>query len=194
MKLVFFPTQNDLRKWFEKNHKKEKELFVGYYKISSGKPSVTWSESVDEALCFGWIDGIRRSVDEESYCIRFTPRNPKSNWSAVNIKKVKDLTKLGLMKPEGLKAFGFCKEEKSKIYSYENPGVLFDKSSEKLFKANKKAWVFYQTTTPIYRKVTTRWVMSAKQESTRLKRLNELITDCAAGRNIKAMSYGKKQK
>ena len=194
MKLVFFPTQNDLRKWFEKNHKKEKELFVGYYKISSGKPSVTWSESVDEALCFGWIDGIRRSVDEESYCIRFTPRNPKSNWSAVNIKKVKDLTKLGLMKPEGLKAFDFCKEEKSKIYSYENPEVLFDKSSEKLFKANNKAWVFYQTTTPTYRKVTTRWVMSAKQESTRLKRLNELITDCAAGRNIKAMSYGKKQK
>jgi len=194
MKLVFFPTQNDLRKWFEKNHKKEKELFVGYYKISSGKPSVTWSESVDEALCFGWIDGVRRSVDEKSYCIRFTPRNPKSNWSAVNIKKVKDLTKLGLMKPEGLKAFDFCKEEKSKIYSYENPEVLFDKSSEKLFKANNKAWVFYQTTTPIYRKVTTRWVMSAKQESTRLKRLNELITDCAAGRNIKAMSYGKKQK
>jgi len=194
MKLVFFSTQKDLRKWFEKNHKKEKELFVGYYKISSGKPSVTWSESVDEALCFGWIDGIRRSVDEESYCIRFTPRKPKSNWSAVNIKKVEDLTKLGLMKPEGLKAFDFCKEEKSKIYAYGNPEVLFDKSSEKLFKANNKAWVFYQTTTPTYRKVTTRWVMSAKQESTRLKRLNELITDCAAGRNIKAMSYGKKQK
>ena len=194
MKLVFFPTQKDLRKWFTKNHKKEKELFVGYYKVSSGKPSVTWSQSVDEALCFGWIDGVRRSVDEKSYCIRFTPRNPKSNWSAVNIKKVKDLTKLGLMKPEGLKAFDFCKEEKSKIYAYENPEVLFDKSSEKLFKANNKAWVFYQTTTPTYRKVTTRWVMSAKQESTRLKRLNELITDCAAGRNIKAMSYGKKQK
>lgn len=194
MKLVFFPTQKDLRKWFEKYHKKEKELFVGYYKVSSGKPSVTWSQSVDEALCFGWIDGIRRSVDGESYCIRFTPRNPKSNWSAVNIKKVDDLTKLGLMKPEGLKAFGFCKEEKSKIYAYENPDVLFDKSSEKLFKANKKAWVFYQTKTPTYRKVTTRWVMSAKQESTRLKRLNELITDCAAGRNIKAMSYGMKQK
>ena len=194
MKVIFFSTQKDLRKWFEKNHKKEKELFVGYYKISSGKPSVTWSESVDEALCFGWIDGIRRSVDEESYCIRFTPRNPKSNWSAVNIKKVKDLTKLGLMKPEGLKAFDFCKEAKSKIYAYENPEVLFDKSSEKLFKANNKAWVFYQTTTPTYRKVTTRWVMSAKQESTRLKRLNELITDCAAGRNIKAMSYGKKLK
>jgi len=192
MKVVFFPTQKDLRKWFEKNHKNEKELFAGYYKVSSGKPSIAWSESVDVALCFGWIDGIRRSVDDESYCIRFTPRNPKSNWSAVNIKKVEELTKLGLMKPEGLKAFGFRKEEKSKIYAYENPKGEFDKSFEKLFRSNKKAWAFYQTKTPTYRKVTTRWVMSAKQESTRLKRLNELITDCAAGRNIKAMSYGKK--
>jgi uncharacterized protein YdeI (YjbR/CyaY-like superfamily) len=190
MTLVFFPTQKHLRKWFEKNHKKEKELLVGYFKVSSGKPSVTWSQSVDEALCFGWIDGIRRSVDEESYCIRFTPRNPKSNWSAINIRKVEELTKLGLMKPEGLKVFGFRKEEKSKIYAYENPGVLLDKSFEKLFKANKKAWKFFQTTTPTYRKVTSRWVMSAKQESTKLKRLNELINDCAAGKKIKAMSYG----
>ena len=189
---TFFPTQKDLRKWFEKNHKKEKELLVGYYKVSTGKPTITWSQSVDEAICFGWIDGIRKSIDKESYCIRLTPRNPKSNWSAVNIKKVEALTKLGLMKPEGLKAFGFRKEEKSKIYAYENPKVEFGKSFIKLFKANKKAWVFYQTTTPTYRKVTTRWVMCAKQESTRLKRLNELITDCAAGRNIKAMSYGKK--
>lgn len=194
MKVVFFPTQNDLRKWFEKNHKKEKELFVGYYKVSTGKLTVSWSQSVDEALCFGWIDGIRKSIDEESYCNRFTPRKPTSNWSAINIKKVEELTKLGLMKTEGLKAFSFRKEEKSKIYAYENPEVMFDRSFEKFFKANKKAWAFYQTTTPTYRKVTTRWVMSAKQESTRLKRLNELITDCAAGRNIKAMSSGKKQK
>lgn len=194
MKVVFFPTQNDLRKWFEKNHKKEKELFVGYYKVSTGKLTVSWSQSVDEALCFGWIDGIRKSIDEESYCNRFTPRKPTSNWSAINIKKVEELTKLGLMKTEGLKAFSFRKEEKSKIYAYENPEVMFDRSFEKFFKANKKAWAFYQTTNPTYRKVTTRWVMSAKQESTRLKRLNELIADCAAGRNIKAMSYGKKQK
>ena len=193
MKPVFFPKQKDLRKWFEKNHKKEKELLAGYYKVSSGKPSITWSQSVDEALCFGWIDGIRKSIDEESYCIRFTPRNPKSNWSAINIKKVEELTLLGLMKPEGLKVFGFRKEEKSKIYAYENPEVEFNKSFEKLFKANKKAWAFYQTTTPTYRKITSRWVMSAKQEATRLKRLNELIPDCSAGRNIKAMSYGKKK-
>ena len=189
---TFFPTQKHLRRWFEKNHKKEKELWVGFYKVSTGKSTVTWSQSVDEVLCFGWIDGIRKSIDEESYCIRFTPRKPTSNWSAINIKKVEELAKLGLMKPEGLKAFGFRKEEKSKIYAYENSEIVFNKSYEKLFIANKKAWTFYQTTTPTYRKITTRWVMSAKQEATRLKRLDELIRDCSLGKKIKAMSYGKK--
>lgn len=192
MKVVFFPTQKDLRKWFEKNHKVEKELFVGYYKVSSGKPSVTWSGSVDEALCFGWIDGIRRTVDKQSYCIRFTPRNPKSNWSAINIRKVEELKKLGLMKTEGLKAFGFRKESNSKIYSYENPPLEFSPEFKKIFKTNKKAWLYYQSETPTYRKVTTRWVMSAKQDSTRTRRLKELIYDSAAGKKIKAMSYGKK--
>ncbi len=192
MSLVFFPTEKDLRKWFEKNHKKEKELFVGYYKVSTSKPSITWSQSVDEALCFGWIDGIRRSVDEESYCIRFTPRNPKSNWSAINIKKVEALIKLCLMKPEGLAAFSYRKEEKSKIYAYENPAVIFDKTYEKKFKANKSAWKYFKSTAPTYQKITTRWVMSAKQEETRIKRLEELISDCAAGKKIKAMNYGKK--
>ncbi len=192
MKVVFFPTQKDLRKWFEKNHKVEKEFFVGYYKVSSGKPSVTWSGSVDEALCFGWIDGIRRTVDKQSYCIRFTPRNPKSNWSAINIRKVEELKKLGLIKTEGLKAFGFRKESNSKIYSYENPPLEFSPEFKKIFKTNKKAWLYYQSETPTYRKVTTRWVMSAKQDSTRTRRLMELIYDSAAGKKIKAMSYGKK--
>ena len=191
MKLVFFPTQKDLRKWFEKNHKKEKELIAGFYKVSSGKPSITWSQSVDEAICFGWIDGIRKSVDEESYCIRFTPRNPKSNWSVVNIKKAEELIKSGKMKPEGLVLFNLRKEERSGVYSYENAAVEFEKSFEKKLKANKKAWEYFQSTPPSYRKVTTRWVMSAKQEITRLKRLNELITDSAAGKKIKAMNYGK---
>ncbi len=191
MKLVFFPTQKDLRKWFDKNHKKEKELFAGFYKISSGKPSITWSQSVDEAICFGWIDGIRKSVDEESYSIRFTPRNPKSNWSAVNIKKAEELIKSEKMKPEGLSLFNLRKEEKSRIYSYENAAVEFEKFFEKIFKANKNAWEYFQSALPSYRKITTRWVMSAKQETTQLKRLNELITDCAAGKKIKAMNYGK---
>ena len=192
MNILYFKTQKEMRKWFEKNHKKENELFAGFYKISSGKPSVTWSQSVDEALCFGWIDGIRRSVDEESYCIRFTPRNPKSNWSAVNIKKVEELIKLERMKPGGLAAFSFRKEEKSKIYAYENPAVIFDKTYEKKFKANKSAWKYFKSTAPTYQKITTRWVMSAKQEETRLKRLEELMRDCASGKKIKALSYGKK--
>jgi len=192
MKIRFFSTQKVLRKWFIKNHKTKRELFVGYYKVSSGKPSVTWSQSVDEALCFGWIDGIRKSIDAERYYIRFTPRNPKSIWSAVNIKKAGELTKLGLMKPEGLAAFNLRKEGKSRIYSYENSSLSFDNSYKKKFKVNKQAWKFFQSTAPSYQKTTTRWVMSAKQEQTKLKRLNELIIDCAQGRKIRAMNYGKK--
>jgi uncharacterized protein YdeI (YjbR/CyaY-like superfamily) len=184
IKPTFFNTQNKLRKWFEKNHKKKKELLVGYYKVASGKPSITWSQSVDEAICFGWIDGIRKSIDDESYCIRFTPRNPKSSWSTVNTKKVNELTKLSLMKPEGLIAFSYRKNEKL--------AVEFDKSYRQKFKANKKAWQFYQSMAPSYQKTTTQWVMSAKQESTQLKRLNELISDCEAGKKIKALSYAKK--
>ncbi len=181
-----------MRKWFEKNHKKEKELLVGFYKVSSGKSLITWSQSVDEALCFGWIDGIRRSVDEESYSIRFTTRKPKSNWSAINIKKTEELIKLGLMKPEGLAAYGFRKEEKSKMYSYEKPSLVLDKSYGKIFKSNRAAWKFFQSMAPSYQKTTARWIMSAKQEQTRLKRLEELITDCALGKKINAMNYGKK--
>lgn len=192
IKPVFFPSQKDMRNWFEKNHKKEKQLFVGFYKVSTGKPTITWSQSVDEAICFGWIDGVRRSVDDESYCIRFTSRKPTSNWSVINIKKVEALKNLGLMKPEGLHAFSLRKENKSKIYSYENPAIGFDKLYEKKFKASKEAWKYFQSMAPTYKKTTTRWVMSAKQEETRLKRLDELIRDCALGKKIKAMSYGKK--
>ena len=192
IKPIFFPKQSDLRKWFEKNHKKEKELFAGYYKVSTGKPTITWSQSVDEAICFGWIDSIRKSVDEASYCIRFTPRNPKSNWSAVNIKKAEGLIKLGLMKPEGLAAFSYREEEKSKVYSYENPDILFDTSYEKIFKSNKVAWKFFKSMPTSYQKTTLRWIMSAKQEQTRLNRLQTLISDSAAGRKIKPLSYGKK--
>ncbi|MEO6905944.1 MAG: hypothetical protein ABI148_06255, partial [Ginsengibacter sp.] len=118
-KPTFFSTQAVFRKWLEKNHEKAGELLVGFYKVSSGKPSITWSESVDEAICFGWIDGIRRSIDEESYSIRFTPRKSTSIWSAINIKKVEELTKKKLMDPAGINAFSKRKEHKSRIYSYE---------------------------------------------------------------------------
>lgn len=172
----FFKTQNDLRKWFEKNHKKLDEQWIGFYKKHTGKQSITWSESVDQAICFGWIDGIRKSIDNESYMIRFTPRKPTSNWSAVNIEKVKKLTKLGLMKTEGIEAYEKRKEEKSKVYSYEQNNIRLDKSYEEKFKKNKKAWVFFsKKLTPFYRKTSIRWVMSAKQEKTRLKRLDTLI-------------------
>ena len=192
LKPIYFPSQLTLRRWFEKNHKKAKELLIGYYKISSGKPSVTWSQSVDEALCFGWIDGIRKSMDEESYSIRFTPRNPKSNWSAVNIKKVDELTKLGLMKPEGLALFNLRDMKKPVIYSYENPLAVLDNLFENKFKANKSAWEFFNKMAPSYQKIAARWVMSAKQEKTKLKRLNTLISDCEAERKIKPLDIKRK--
>src|SRR6201986_4685575 len=123
MEPTFFAKQADFRKWLTKNHEKQKELYIGFYKVSSGKPSITWPQSVDEALCFGWIDGVRRSIDEDSYSIRFTPRKSTSIWSAINIKKVEELTKLGHMTLEGQKAFALRKESRSAIYSHENEAI-----------------------------------------------------------------------
>src|SRR5436190_19380271 len=136
---TFFAKQADFRKWLQKNHKKETELLVGFYKVRSGIPSNTWSQSVDEALCFGWIDAVRKSIDKDSYQIRFTQRKPTSIWSAINIKKIEELTEQGLMQPAGLAIFEKRKEGKSKIYSYENEGRKFTQNFEKQFKANKKA-------------------------------------------------------
>jgi uncharacterized protein YdeI (YjbR/CyaY-like superfamily) len=171
----FFRSQEDFRKWLEKNHKKKTELLVGYYKVNSGKPSMTWSESVDQALCFGWIDGIRRSIDEKSYSIRFTPRKSKSIWSSVNIKKVEDLTRAGLMKPEGLHAFSLRTENRSGIYSHEKDAALLDAEYVKLFKKNKTAWKFFEAQAPSYKKVMIHWIKSAKKEETRLSRLEKTI-------------------
>lgn len=175
MNATFFANQAEFRKWFEKHHKSEKELLVGFYKVSSNKPSISWSESVDQALCFGWIDGIRRSIDEESYCIRFTPRRSNSVWSDINIKKVENLTKAGLMTAEGLKAFNLRKDNKSGIYSYENEHGGFDTNFANTFKNNTIAWEFFSKQAPSYRKAVTNWIMSAKQESTRLARLEKTI-------------------
>lgn len=193
MKPRFFSDQSHLRKWFEKNYDKKSELFVGYYKVSSGKPSVNWSQSVDEALCFGWIDGIRKSINEESYMIRFTPRKPNSNWNAINIKKVEQLTKLGLMKPAGIAAFEKRKEKNSEIYSYEKRDEKFSTDFLKQLKGNKKAWAFFNSQPPYYQRVAQRWVMSAKQEATRIKRMHILIRDCAEGVKIKPMRVGSKK-
>jgi uncharacterized protein YdeI (YjbR/CyaY-like superfamily) len=175
IKASFFSTQAEFRKWLEKNHKKEKELIVGYYKVDSGKPSMTWSQSVDQALCFGWIDGVRRSIDTISYCIRFTPRKPTSIWSDINIKKVEALTKVGLMKPEGLHAFSLRKEHKSGVYSHEKEASILSPDFEKQFKKNKLAWTYFNAQAPSYKKVMLHWIMTAKQEKTRLTRLEKTI-------------------
>ncbi len=180
---IFFATQQEFRKWLEKNHLQETELVVGFYKINTEKPSMTWSQSVDEALCFGWIDGVRRSIDKESYQIRFTPRRSNSIWSAVNIQKIEVLTERGLMYPAGLASFEKRKESKSKVYSYENEAVTLSDEFEKQFKENVKAWAYFQALAPSYKKASTSWLMSAKQKSTQLKRLNELITESAEGIN-----------
>lgn len=181
----FFKTPADFRAWLDKHHATKTELLVGFYTKSSGKPSLTWPESVDQALCYGWIDGIRKNAGEDAYTIRFTPRKPKSNWSAVNIRRVEELTKLGLMQPAGLKAFEARQEAKSGTYSYEQRhNVTLDPAQEKQFKANKKAWAYFQAQAPSYQKAALWWVVSAKQEATRQRRLETLIADSAAGRYV----------
>jgi len=188
-KPVYFETPIDFRKWLIQNHRKENELLVGFYKVSSKKQSMTWSESVDQAICFAWIDGVRKSIDHESYSIRFTPRKPTSIWSAINIKKVEDLTASGLMHPTGIEAFKKRKEHKSRIYSYEKEPVSLSKEFEKKFKANKKAWKFFQEMPRSYCRPAIHWIMNAKKEETRLKRLKELIADSEEGRKIKSLNY-----
>ncbi len=181
---TFFPTQAELRKWFEENHEKETELLVGFYKVGSGKQSITWPQSVDEALCFGWIDGVRRTIDEESYCIRFTPRKAKSTWSAVNIKKAEELIKQGLMHPAGLASFEKREESNSRIYSYEKAPEELTEVYQERFKANPKAWANFQAQPPSYRKKAIHWVMAAKQETTQQARLEKLIQSSKAGKRL----------
>ncbi len=195
MKPTFFATPADLRDWFEKHHESENELLVGFYKKDSGKPSITWPESVDEALCVGWIDGVRKSLDDESYTIRFTPRKPSSIWSAVNIAKVETLVQEKRMKPAGLKAFEFRKENKSGIYSHEQRDQIELSADEtKVFKANQKAWDFFESQPGSYRKAVLWWIVSAKKEETRAKRMATLIDDCANERRIKQLTYERKSK
>ena len=181
MKPRFFKTQLDFRRWFEKHHATAKELLVGFYKKGSGKPSITWPESVDEALCFGWIDGIRRSIDDISYSIRFSPRRTVSIWSTVNIKRAQELINEGLMTPAGLEAFQARKEYRSGIYSYEQRSEKLPDLYARIFKRNKMAWAFFLAQSPWYRKTLGWWIVSAKKEETRLKRLARLIEWSANG-------------
>ncbi len=191
---VFFEDQDIFRDWLEKNHANATELYVGFYKIKSGKPCMTWSESVDQAICFGWIDGVKRSIDHERYQIRFSPRKKTSIWSAVNIKKVEILTKRGLMHKSGLDIFAYRKEKKSKVYSFENDEMELTHEFKNQFKANTKAWQYFETLATSYRKSSLNWVMTAKQKSTQLKRLHDLIADSELGINKwKDNKYNKKK-
>jgi uncharacterized protein YdeI (YjbR/CyaY-like superfamily) len=181
----FFATGAQFRKWLEKNHETEKELLVGFHKRSSGTPSMTWPESVDEALCFGWIDGVRRSLGDDAYTIRFTPRKPTSIWSAINVAKVGELTKLGKMRPAGLRAFARRTPEKTGVYSFErNEAAVLSPEQEKALRANREAARFFDAQAPWYRRTAIHWVISAKREETRERRLKQLIADSAAGRTI----------
>jgi uncharacterized protein YdeI (YjbR/CyaY-like superfamily) len=163
MNPTFFATPDEFRAWFEASHDSESELLVGLYKKGTGRPSITWPESVDQALCFGWIDGVRRSVDVDSYSIRFTRRKPRSIWSAVNIKRAKELRDLGLMHPAGLKAFEQRADERSAIYAYEQRHAAeLDEAAEQQLRANTAAWGFFQAQPPSYRRTALWWVISAK--------------------------------
>lgn len=184
MKPKFFKAPSDLRKWFEANHASVAELWVGFYKKDSGKPSITWPQSVDEALCFGWIDGIRKSIDDASYMIRFSPRKSSSTWSAVNIKRVGELIEQGQMRPGGLKAFEARQENRSGIYSYEQRSPELPDEYRKLLEKNSRAWEFFVAQPPSYRKAANWWVLSAKKEETRLRRLDELIEHSAHKQRI----------
>jgi uncharacterized protein YdeI (YjbR/CyaY-like superfamily) len=181
----FFATPEDLRRWLKVYHQGTRELWVGFYKKGSGRPSITWPEAVDEALCVGWIDGLRKTIDAESYKIRFTPRKTTSNWSAVNIGRVKELTKQGRMRPGGLKAFQLRQEEKSGIYAYENrKSAVLGEATEKLFRSRPKAWDFFQNQSGSYRQTLIWWVVSAKKEETRKQRLKKLIAQSEAAKRI----------
>jgi uncharacterized protein YdeI (YjbR/CyaY-like superfamily) len=182
----FFEDSNAFRTWLLKHSETESELLVGFYKVSSDRPSMTWPESVDEALCFGWIDGVRKRIDEHAYQIRFTPRKPTSIWSAVNIKKMEALKQAGRLMRAGEEAFYRRTEKKSVIYAYEQPAVA-ELSDEQVreFKKNPAAWRYFESCPASYRKVLLHWVSSAKKAQTRDSRLVSLIGACAEGRRLR---------
>jgi uncharacterized protein YdeI (YjbR/CyaY-like superfamily) len=184
MKIKYFKSPREFRRWLEKNHGTTQELWVGYYKKGSGQPSMTWVESVEEALCFGWIDGIRKTVDDLRYTIRFTPRRGGSIWSAVNIKRAWELSDKGLMEDPGMAAFNARKENKSGIYSYEQRSAELDAPYEKRLRQNKAAWDFFYAQPPSYRKAIGWWIVSAKEEVTPLRRLEKLMKESTRGRRL----------
>lgn len=184
----FFASPAKWRAWLEKNAATADEIIVGFWKKGTGKPSMTWSESVGEALCFGWIDGVRRRIDDDSYSIRFTPRKPTSTWSTINVAKVAELEAAGRMTDAGRVAYAARRESATGIYSYEQQGeITFDDAP---LRADPTAWRYWSAAPPSYRKVVMHWVTSAKRPETRAKRMAELVADCAAGRKIRSQRWG----
>jgi uncharacterized protein YdeI (YjbR/CyaY-like superfamily) len=190
----FFSTPQQFRDWLEQNHDRATELLVGFHKKDFGKKSITYPQALDEALCFGWIDGVRRSLDETSYTIRFTPRKSRSIWSNVNVRHVERLLKEGRMAEPGLKAYALRDPERTGIYAFENRPKEFSPEFEKKFRANKRAWEFFQTEPPSIRKTCVFWVMSAKNEETRVRRLDQLIENSANGVRRGVLETKAKQK
>jgi uncharacterized protein YdeI (YjbR/CyaY-like superfamily) len=184
----FFKTSAEFRSWLAKNRTGASELWVGFYKKDSGKGGITYSEALDEALCFGWIDGVRKSVDAESYTIRFSPRQPKSIWSAVNTRRVAALTKAGSMDPSGLEVFRNRDPGRTLLYSYERERAEFTGLWLERFRSNAAAWRFFDAQPPSYKRTVTFWVMSAKKEETRSKRLDALIAESSLSRRIGLLS------
>lgn len=184
---VFFAAAEAFRAWLHANHARASELWVGYWKTGSGRPSMTWQESVAEALCYGWIDGLRKSIDADRYRIRFTPRKPRSIWSEVNIRTAEQLIAAGRMLPAGLKAFEARDPDRMNRYSFEQRNVGLDPAREQEFRRHEAAWAFFQSQPPSYRRPAIWWVESAKREETRARRLHTLIEDSAAGRRLAAM-------
>ncbi len=180
------------RAWLKKNHANYTELLVAFHKIGTGKKSITYPEALDEALCHGWIDGVRKSAGEGVYTVRFTPRKPKSNWSIVNIRRVKELTKLSRMTAHGLRVFEARDERRTERYSYERKTSKLSRAQEKLFRATPIAWAYFKSQAPWYQRVTTWWIVSAAKPETRERRLQQLISDSAASCRIHGLESRKK--
>jgi uncharacterized protein YdeI (YjbR/CyaY-like superfamily) len=182
---IFFATPVLFRAWLQKNHQTQLQQWVGFHRKDSGRPSISWPESVDQALCFGWIDGLRKTVNAQSYKIRFTPRRSTSNWSALNIRRMEELMKEGQVQPAGAKAFAHRSEKKSNVYAYENRcSAVLSQSAERQFRSNRSAWNWFSKQTPSYRQTAIWWVVSAKRIETQEKRLATLIADSKAKRKI----------
>jgi uncharacterized protein YdeI (YjbR/CyaY-like superfamily) len=189
---IYFKSTTEFRDWLEEHHDTAEEVWVGLYKKKSKKVGITYTEALDEGLCYGWIDGLRKSVDDERWKIRFSPRTSKSIWSQVNLKRIKELIDEDRVQPPGMKAYEERDESLTNQYSFERENAELSKEFEAQFRANEKAWQYFQDQRPSYRKQTIWWVISAKRESTRQRRLEELIDSSANGVWIKSMRWGKK--